>query len=260
MSEQLEKARRVLSELAVHTEAKKKQISETLGPLIDVFDSYELLLVRAILLLGKVPPTSRQEENVRDLIADAGDFLREARRPLLEGQVHVAFPLARRAFESTALLAACHQDAALAARWDSGKQISNSDTRRAIGKLPLGENEAGLRETYNFYSEGSHPNRSLVAERYLGDGNQFVLGASGLPSIFLVYKHLEEYLSLWFWFSATVGFLIKEKLASNDPEYGAEYLATAKKARELLPTLGEFAEKARQEELALHTADRASKK
>jgi hypothetical protein len=119
--------------------------------------------------LGHTPPSDEQDRVIRDLLADVFDFLYEARPLILGGKLPVAFPLARRAYESLSLLHLCAVDARWAKRWQSRKQIGNADVRRTLGAHPMGEPEADMRELHQFFSEASHPNRSLVPHRMLGE-------------------------------------------------------------------------------------------
>ncbi|MGA2403134.1 MAG: hypothetical protein ABSG91_15750, partial [Syntrophobacteraceae bacterium] len=100
---QLESGASLYRELAFFAESRRKDLLSQLQPVVSITDSYGSLIARAVFALGKVPPKSRQDAVVRDLIADVFDFLYEWRRPLFEGRFHVAFPLARRAYESLSL-------------------------------------------------------------------------------------------------------------------------------------------------------------
>jgi len=181
-------------------------------------------------VLGSRPPESRQESIVRDLTADVFDFLYEWPRPLFEGRLHVAFPLGRRAYESLSLLSACYQDPAIAERWDHGKQIGNAEVRRTLAKLPYPEPEDELRALYRFFSEGTHPNRALVPERFLGDGNDYVLGSIGQPELVLVVEHCIHLIGMWYWYGAFVSFANSELLSKTDPTYAKDYFSTAERA------------------------------
>jgi hypothetical protein len=46
-----------------------------------------------------------------------------------------------------------------------------------------------MKELYSFFSQASHPNRSLVPHRKLGEGDEFVLGMIGKPELFLVLDY-----------------------------------------------------------------------
>lgn len=207
--------------------------------MISLTDSYGSLVARAVFALGTVPPKSRHDVVVRDLIVDVFDFLYEWPRPLLEGRLHVAFPLARRAYESLSLLAACYQDASIAERWDRGKQIGNAEIREALAKMPLRESEESLKELYKFFSKGTHPNRELVGERFLGDGNEFVLGSIGKPDLLLTVLHCMRLVEMWYWFGALSGFAAREVLTQVDPTFGADYRNTAERASQIKKFLAE---------------------
>ncbi len=156
-----------------------QELSRLLGPYIDVTDEYGRLICRLTLVLGSTPPKCGQDEVIRDLMADVFDFLLEARTLVLKGKREVAVPLARRAYESLSLMVACHQNAKLAAIWAAGKKISNREVRKLLAAHPFGEPEVRTKELYGSFSKAAHPNRDLVAHRFLGEGNESVLGSSG---------------------------------------------------------------------------------
>jgi hypothetical protein len=89
-------------------------------------------------------------------------------------------------------------------------------------------------ERYKFFSRGSHPNRNMVPHRHLGNGNQFVLGAIGLPDLIVFSDHCLQHLSLWFWFAAVSTFRYRELTGE---EYGDKYLKTAARAKEVAAAL-----------------------
>ena len=220
------------SQLGDFAEHRRKELTDQLTEVLEVADAYGHLVSRAVLALGSKPPETRQDVVVRDLIADVFDFLYEWPRPLFEGRLHVAFPIARRAYESLSLLSTCQQDEALAQRWDDGRQIGNAEVRKALATLPFAESEEDLRDLYRFFSKGAHPNRELVAERYLGEGNEFVLGSIGQPELLLIVDHCHHLIQMWFWFGAVVGHAARHALEEVDPDFGKDYLAVAERAKE----------------------------
>ena len=212
---------------------RRREITAQLQPVLDLADAYGALIARAVLALGSTPPKSRQESVVRDLIADVFDFLYEWPRPLFEGRLQVAFPLARRAYESLSLLSACYQDASIAERWDGGEQISNVEIRRALAELPFPESAQATKDLYRFFSKGTHPNREMIPERFLGDGNTFVLGSIGQPELVLILDQCHRLVEMWFWLGAVVAHVAKDIWVHGDPSFGSDYLATAARAREI---------------------------
>jgi len=84
----------------------------------------------------------------------------------------------------------------------AGEQIGNAEVRRILGNDPMGEPRERTQELYNFFSKTSHPNHEQLSHRFLGDGNEFVLGAVGRPSLTLLADYAIKTLNLWFWFSA----------------------------------------------------------
>ncbi len=193
-------------------------------------DAYGSLISRLIWAIGGVPTAGIQDRVVRDLASDIFDFLFATRRPIFESQLAVSYPLARRAYESLSLLAVCIQDSSLAERWHGGAQISNTDVRKALETLPFKEPVEDLRALYKFFSTGSHPNRDLIPERYLGDGNGYTLGSIGRPDLVLTVDACLNLLRLWVWFAAAVGYYFREQLSRSDRSWGSDYLSLYKDA------------------------------
>lgn len=243
-------------QLAMFAAIRKNELTGCLQPVLDLADSYGSLVSRGVVALGTTPALSRQDAVVRDLIGDVFDFLYEWPRPVFEGRTQVAYPVARRAYESLSLLSACYQDASIAECWDRGDQIQNRDIRKALAKLPLSCDENVLTELYRFFSAGTHPNRELVGERYLGNGNDFVLGSIGAPSLILTITHSIHLVEMWFWFGALVALVAREQLTRLDPSFGEDYLAAAETASSLKKWLTDEYNKVLVEENQLTAQDR----
>ena len=192
-----EDGRHVYVELSEDAAVRTKVLSMMLEPLTTIIDRYGELICQVTLILGKTPPASARDAAIRDLMADVFDFLMETRPLISKGKVAIAYPLARRAYESLSLMIACHLDESLAKRWIAGKQIGNAEVRRVLGKHPLGEPQEQTQELYNFFSKTTHPNRDQIAQRFLG----------------------EKLLNLWFWFGAFICFIYADVLERADPDF-----------------------------------------
>jgi len=219
------------SDLQKFSEFRRKELGKLYKPYLDVTDRYGQLICDLSSLLGKLPPSDVQEKVIRDLMADVFDNLYESRNIILTGQLNVAYPLIRRAYESLSLLVLCALDVQTAQKWQDGKQISNNEVRKGLAKHPFGEKEENLRELYKFFSEASHPNRGLIPERYLGEGNEFVFGAIGMPDLVMVTDYCLKHLDLWFWFAAVISTLLAPKTDQDSTTYRSKYLAIAKDAQ-----------------------------
>jgi hypothetical protein len=147
---------------------REAELRPMLQPYIDVTDRYGVLISSIVLVLGKKAPSSNQDSAIRDLIADVFDYLYGARHLIIIGKPELAYPLARRAYESLSLMVACNLDEKLCKRWMAGKQVTNEEVRRTLAKHPQGESEEATRRLYKAFSEIAHPNRSTVAHRLLG--------------------------------------------------------------------------------------------
>jgi hypothetical protein len=230
-------AREEYARLADYAALQTKELSEMLRPYVETTDRYGELICRVTLVLGTTPPRSRRDAAMRDLIADVFDFLYEARHLIIKGKLEVAYPLVRRAYESLSLLVACYLDPTLADRWIAGGKIHNAEVRKVLGKHPAGEPEVKTGDLYRFFSEAAHPNRKLVAHRFLGEGNEFVLGAIGRPNLVMLADYALKTLNLWYWFKAFVSFAYLHASAKTDPDFTESLDAVAKMAQEVAPGL-----------------------
>ncbi|MGA2242587.1 MAG: hypothetical protein ABSH11_11225 [Verrucomicrobiota bacterium] len=96
------------------------ELSEKYKPYVQVTDAYAGLVCEIVNVIGTKTPKSVQDIVVRDLAADVFDALHESRRIILTGRCDMAYPLARRAFESLSLMVLCVLDDKYAAKWQSG--------------------------------------------------------------------------------------------------------------------------------------------
>lgn len=227
------------AKLEQYAALRTRELSEILQPYIEVTDRYGALICRVTLALGSTPPRSTLDATLRDLMADVFDFLYESRPLIIKGKLEIAYPLARRAYESLSLMVACHLNPKIASRWSAGKEIGNADIRRTLGSHPMGESEEKLKELYRFFSATTHPNRHHLAKRFLGEGNKFVLGAIGRPSLALLADYALKTLNLWYWFGAFVVFVYLEILARSDPGFEKDYDEVNRMAQEVAPWLSE---------------------
>lgn len=223
--------------LEYFADERRKVLTEQFRPVIELSTMYGRLVSRAVVSLGSTAPNSRHEVVVRDLAADVFDFLYEWPRPLFEGRPQVAFPLGRRAFESLSLLSLCIQDRSLAEAWDRGKQLGNAEIRNRLGSANYPEPVDATRSFYRFFSLGSHPNRELVAQRFLGEGNAYVLGSINVPSLLLINDQCGHLVNMWYWFGAIVSQIAWNGLSSTDETYLDDYCAAADMARKVLEWL-----------------------
>jgi hypothetical protein len=223
MAYSAQEAQSLFEKLPEFAAIRLREISGMAEPYIQITERYARLIARLTSLLGHVPPHGEQDRVVRDLMADVFDFLHEARPLILGGKLAVAYPIARRAYESLSLLHICSLEPAWASRWQAGKQVSNGEVRKALGSHAMGEPEAELRKLYSFFSEAAHPNRSLVGHRFLGEGNEFVLGLIGKPELCFVVDYCAKHLELWHWLAAATSYFFKEAISANDSAYFKEY-------------------------------------
>lgn len=220
-------------QLIEFAETREKELKSIYSSVVELTDRYAKIVCRATNILGKIKPKSKQDATVRDLMVDVFDFLWEWRRPLFEGRLQVAYPLARRAYESLSLLGICAQDSSFAEKWEKGKKISNYDIRKVLSIAPKPESEEALKELYKFFSLGAHPNRELISYRYLGEGNEFVLGSIGMPDLVFTTAHCMKLIQMWFWFVAVISYYYHTAIHGVDKQFIEDYMKTADDAKEV---------------------------
>jgi hypothetical protein len=245
-------ARTLYAELRQHAEIRSKELAPLLAPYLDLTDRYGEFVCGIVAVLGQMPPASPRDAATRDLIADVFDFLYEARALVAKGKLEVAYPLARRAYESLSLLVACTLEPKVADRWIAGKQVGHAEVRRVLAAHPMGEKETQTRELYNFFSKSTHPNRDHVAHRFLGEGNEFVLGAIGKPNLAMLADYALKTLNLWFWFAAFLGFMYRDLVSRTNPELFKAYHHSAEAVKPIASWLHEELNRALAEQAALH--------
>ncbi|WP_353646209.1 hypothetical protein [Mesorhizobium sp. WSM2239] len=234
-----EQAKKFYDDLGEFSATRSNELGQMLQPYVQVTDRYGILVCRITLILGRTPSRSKTDTAIRDLMADVFDFLYEARFLIIKGKPEVAYPLARRAYESLSLMVACFLDKKTAHRWVAGKKLGNAEIRRVLGKHPAGEPEDRMKELYGFFSQVSHPNRDMVAHRFLGIGNEFVLGSIGRPSLTLLADYALKTLELWHWFGAFIGFAYLPVVANADPDIVDEHVEVREIAQQVARWLGE---------------------
>jgi hypothetical protein len=153
------------AELDEYARARTNELAPMLQAFIEVTSHYGELICEIVLILGKTPPTSKYDSLTRDLMADVFDFLNEARPLIIRGKLEIAYPLARRAYESLSLMVACNLDSKLAEKWIAKKQIGNAEVRRVLGSHPMGEQKDRMQEAYTSLAKLRIP----IAPTWLGD-------------------------------------------------------------------------------------------
>jgi hypothetical protein len=148
----------LFDQLPVFAATRLQEMTAMAKPYIESTDRYARTVARLSNLLGHNPPVSTQDRVIRDLMADVFDFLYEARNLIVGSKLTVAYPLARRAYESLSLLHVCALDAAWAEKWEMGKEITNSQVRKKLAAHPMGEPETDLQELYGFFCIATPPN------------------------------------------------------------------------------------------------------
>ena len=214
---------------------RNNELTEILKPYIEVTEEYGKLLSRVSFLTGHISPKDKYERIQRDLFADVFDFLYETRTLIIKGKYNIAYPLARKAFESLTLKIALYFDTKEAEKWDKGIQIQNKDVRNILNsnKDKGGEPLAETRKMYNFFSNRSHPNGHFLPRRSLGEGNRFVLGGISIPLLVSMFELCININELWHWFGAYEFYYNKCYIDKYDLEFKTDYVNTTTKSKEL---------------------------
>jgi len=112
--------------LQMYADTRTKEISEMSGPFVKITDRYGRLISRVTLILSGIKPENTQDKVLRDLMADIFDCLYESRFLVMASKLNVAFPVARRAYESLSLMSLCGIDKSWAEKWQKGQKIGNA--------------------------------------------------------------------------------------------------------------------------------------
>jgi hypothetical protein len=132
----------------------------------------------------------------------------------------------------------------------------DSELRSELARHPLGEVEDSTKKLYNFFTLGAHPNRGLIPRRFLGEGNEFVLGSVGVPSLALITEYCVIHLRMWFWFTATLLHFYQPLIDAAKPDFGSRYLCVANVAQKLQITLDQNYDRLLSEEQARYAKPR----
>ncbi len=219
--------------LAEYAGTRTKEISGMVGPYIEITDKYGQLVSQIVEILGSEKPQHAQDIVIRDLMAEVFDFLYESRPLILAGKLNVAYPIARRAYESLSLLHVCTLNKSWAQKWHDGKKIGNAEIRRELENHPRGESEENLKQLYTFFCLATHPNRETIARRFLGEGNKYVLGVIGKPDLVILADYCIKTLEMWFWLTATVTYYYHKVIAKHDKTYFDTYMKAAEDAKKV---------------------------
>jgi len=130
-------------------------------------------------------------------------------------------------------MVASYLDKKLAEKWIEGKEIGNAEIRNILDKNPMGELKDNTKELYQFFCQATHPNRTLVPERFLGAGNEFVLGAVGVPDLIMTVDFCLRILELWFWFVAFFTYINRQDIMAYDKEIFGSYSKVASEAKDV---------------------------
>lgn len=217
--------------LKEYAETRFSELSKIFQDEIHVLTEFEELICRASVILGSYPSKDITDRSIRDILADVFDFLYISRRLIFEGYATIAFPLLRRAFECNSLTQYFILLPDKAIEWDKGKQISNAEIRKYLDSHPMGESEKAMKDLYAFFSGATHPNREYIPARFLGEGNEFVLGAIGAPNLSIVADYIYRLLELWFWFATLITYYYRDIFSSVDKNYGHDYMKVASEAQ-----------------------------
>ena len=96
-----------------------------------------------------------------------------------------------------------------------------------------------------------------MAQRCLGNGNEFVLGAVGIPSLALLADYALKTLDLWFWFAALVSWIYLPVISEANPIFKEGYDEATTTAKEVASFLVEQFNLTLRQEKAQQIRDRS---
>lgn len=230
--------------------------SERRGAIEEIFadefafiDDCLALAAKQVEMLGKLRPSKVEDVAMRDLNCDSFEFLYEARRVVAENRPSVVFPLMRRAFESVSLSHLLMVKPALALKWSKGRAFSNGEVRKHLESAPMTESVIQLREFYGHFSQGTHPNRSHLPYLFLGEGNEFTLGAIPPIDPLILGEHVRRLMEISYWYVGVFLYSYHELLAEHiDTRFAEEFKKLTPRIKELRISLHEELLKLREED------------
>lgn len=243
--------------LLKYEQSRFRELSEVYSDVLKLIQDYERLVCRMTTMLGHSPPKKRLDRCLRDLMCDAFDVLYKVKEIILHNYYPLGFPLLRRAYETICLIHYFELAPEKVEKWENGHQFDNKEIRKFLDSHPMGETEGGLRATYKQFCSGTHVNRDFIPSRFLGEGNEFTLGAIAPTDHSVTSEYLEETVKLWYWFVALIAFHYKELFSSLDPGFGKDYLEVANQAEPAIKELFEHKLKMREQRYAEGKAPRA---
>lgn len=221
-------------ELARIEADRRRTIEEIFADEFAFIDDCMGLAARQVEILGDCQPSEVADVAMRDLSCDAFEFLYEARIAVAENRTSVVFPAMRRAFESISLCHLFTVKPEFARKWSKGGEISNADVRKHLEHDPMTESVDEIREAYKRFSQGTHPNRTHVAYMFLGEGNEFTLGAIPPIDPFHLGSHVCDLMQLCYWFVGVFFYFYREALQKRiQPGFGTEFLKLTPRIKSL---------------------------
>ena len=225
-------------ELAQVEADRRRAIEEVFADEFAFIDDCLALAAKQVETLGDCHPSGVEDVAMRDLSCDAFEFLYEARRAVAENRPSVVFPAMRRAFETIGL---CHLFTAkpeFARKWSRGGTISNADVRKHLEHDPMTESVEQIREEYKHFSQGSHPNRTHVAYMFLGEGNEFTLGAIPPIDPLILGGHIRDLMQLCYWYIGVFCYFYREVMQRRiGSAFATEFLTLSPRIKRLRDTL-----------------------
>jgi SEC-C motif len=206
------------------------------------------LAARQVEILGDIRPANIEDVAIRDLSCDAFEFLYEARKVIAENRPSVVFPLMRRAFESVSLCHLFMVKPEFAQKWSKGNQFSHGEVRKHLESAPMTESVEQIRSLYQHFSKGTHPNRSHLPYLFLGEGNQFTLGAIPPIDLLVLGDHIHDLLDLCYWYVGVFLYSYSESVPDRiGPRFASEFLKLTPRITQLRSELHEQLAKVREE-------------
>ena len=175
----------------------EKMVSKEYPEVQKFITKNEMLISRIALILGNIPPTDVADESIRDLLGDTFDSLFTAKEIIYKGYLGTPFVLLRRAWETVSLMTLFMLHPVKSQDWRKGKEIKQSDIRKAHEKHPSGGDVKWQKEMHTYFAKYAHPNSSIIPYRGLGAGSEYTMGNFAKPEPMLTMPNLIRLIQLW---------------------------------------------------------------
>jgi hypothetical protein len=159
------------------TDVERRESQHKYRRELGIIRDAERMACRIECILGVAPPEVDSRLALRALFIDVFDALYVVRGLITDGSLIGAGLLLRRALESTSLFAYLDLKPDKVDSWRAGKEIENSEIRKALESMGYAGDAAELRRIHKLECQLAHPNGRHLPKMPEGGESSFYLGS-----------------------------------------------------------------------------------